>query len=213
MQQLGASKPANGGRKESAMSFVRVWFTGYYSPGRMIEQLRSKPAPHWGFYGQFLRAVFDSLLLYLPLALMGRIPPTPSNISLLPTAQYYWHLIWLSPIILGAEWLLPSAFTHVVLKLTGRRSDFDQILNIVGMGTIVVGAFILVWDWIWISLGGVDQYFLGFSHLAISLWGIAIETIGLKRILGVPTWLGALLSLLSIPIALPFGIMFMRSPL
>ena len=38
-------------------------------------------------------------------------------------------------------------------------------------------------------------------------------TIGLKRILGVPVWLGALLSLLGIPIALPFGIMFMRSPL
>jgi len=195
------------------MSFIRVWFIGYYNPAKMIEELRSKPAPHWGFYGQFLRAVLDSLLLYLPVALMGRIPPTPSNLSFIPTDQYYWGLIGLSPLVLGAEWLLGSAFTHVVLRLSGRPSDFDQILNIVGMATIVVGAFLLVWDWAWFALGGVNEYFLGISHLAISLWAMVIATMGLKRILGVPVWLGALLSFLGIPIALPFGIMFMRSPL
>ena len=195
------------------MSFVRVWFTGYYNPVKMIEQLRSKPAPHWGFYGQFLRAALDSLLLYLPVALMGRIPPTPSNLSFLSTEQYYGHLIWLTPIILGADWLLASAFTQVVLRLAGRQSDFDQILNIGGMATIVVGAFILVWDWAWFALGGVNQYFLGISHLAISLWAVVIGAIGLKRILGVPIWLGVILTFLGIPIAMPFGIMFMRSPL
>ena len=179
----------------------------------MIENLRSKPAPHWGFYGQFLRAALDSLLLYLSVALVVRIPPTPSNLSFIRTGQYYWHLIWLSPLILGAEWLLSPAFTHVVQRLTGRRSDFDQVLNIAGMATIVVGAFLLVWDWSWFALGGVDQYFLGISHLTISLWAVVISTTGLKRILGVPAWLGTLLSFLDIPIALPFGIMFMRSPL
>jgi len=195
------------------MSFVRVWFTGYYNPVKMIEQLRSKPAPHWGFYGQFLRAALDSLLLYLPVALMGRIPPTPSNLSFLSTEQYYGHLIWLSPIILGADWLLASAFTQVVLRLAGRQSDFDQILNIGGMATIVVGAFILVWDWAWFAMGGVNQYFMGITHLAISLWAVVIGAIGLKRILGVPIWLGVILTFLGIPIAMPFGIMFMRSPL
>ena len=195
------------------MSFVRVWFTGYYNPAKMIEQLLSKPAPHWGFYGQFLRAALDSLLLYLPVALMGRIPPTPSNLAFLSTERYYWHLVWLSPIILGADWLLASAFTHVVLRLAGRRSDFDQILNIGGMATIVVGAFLLVWDWAWFASGGVNQYFLGMSHLAIGLWAVVIGAIGLKRILGVPIWLGVILTFLGIPIAMPFGIMFMRSPL
>ena len=195
------------------MNFVRVWLTGYYNPVKMIEQLRSEPAPHWGFYGQFLRAALDSLLVYLPVALMGRIPPTGSNLSFLPTEQYYWHLIWLSPIILGAQWLLASAFTHVVLRLAGRQSDFDQILNIGGMAAIVVGAFLVVWDWSWLALGGVDQYFMGISHLVISLWAVVIGAIGLKRILGVPIWLGAVLTFLNIPIAMPFGIMFMRSPL
>jgi hypothetical protein len=52
------------------MSFVQVWFTGYYNPVKMIEELR----------------------------------------------------------------------------FTGRRSEFDKILNITGMATIVVGAFLLLWD-------------------------------------------------------------------
>ncbi|MFX1355254.1 MAG: hypothetical protein ACFFGP_14970 [Promethearchaeota archaeon] len=195
------------------MSFVRVWFAGYYNPARMIEALRSKPAPRWGFYAQLLRAAMDSLLLYLPVAIMGRVPPTPSNLSFIPTERYYWHLIWLSPLVLGAEWLLGSAFTHVALRLTGRHSDFDQILNIMGFAALVVGASLIVWDWVWFSLGGVDQYFLGTSHLVIDLWGVVIGAIGLKRMLGVPTWLGALLSLLGIPVALPLAIMFMRSPL
>ncbi len=194
------------------MSFVRLWFTGYYNPVGMIEQLRSRPAPQWGFYGMLLRAALDSLLLYLPCVLMGRIPPEPSNLSLLPTEQYYGHLIWLAPIVLAAVWLLTSAFIHVVLRLTGRPSEFDQILNITGMSAIVVGAFILLWDWTWVALGGVDQYYMGISHLIISLWAVVIEAIGLKRLLGVPIWLGAILSFLTIPIALPFGAMFMRSP-
>jgi len=195
------------------MSFIRLWFIGYYNPVKMYQQLRSEPAPQVGFYGMLLRAVLDSLLLYLPLALMGSIPPLPSNLSFLPTEQYYGHLVWLAPLVLAAQWLLTSAFTHVVLRFTGRSSDFDQVLNIYGMSAIIVGAFILVWDWAWLAQGGVNQYFLGISHLVISLWGVAIEAIGLRRILGAPVWLGALLSFLAIPIALPFGIMFMRSPL
>ena len=194
------------------MSFVRVWFTGYYSPVKMVEQLRSKPAPQWGFYGQFLRAVFDAILLYLPIALAGRIPPTPSNLPFLSTEKYYWHLIWLTPIVLCTQWLLASAFTHLVLRLAGWQSNFDQILNINGMAALVLGAFLLVWDWMWFALGDVNQYFMGISHLVISLWTVSIGSIGLKRILDVPIWLGAILSFLYIPISLPFAMMFMRSP-
>jgi hypothetical protein len=51
----------------------------------------------------------------------GASPPEPSNLSFLPTEQYYGHLIWLAPLVLAAQWLLPSAFIHVVLRFTGRR--------------------------------------------------------------------------------------------
>jgi hypothetical protein len=193
-------------------SFIRLWFIGYINPVKLIDALRSKPAPHWGLLAQLIRALLDSLLLYLPLSLMGRVPPAPSNLSVLPTDTYYTSLIWLSPIVLIAELMMIAAFIHIVLRLTGRHSDFDQIVNISGMAALVVGAFLLPWDWIWFAIGGVNQYFLGISHLVISLWAVVITIIGLKRILAVPVWLAALLSLLSMPVALPFGIMFMRSP-
>jgi hypothetical protein len=196
----------------SIMSFVRIWFTGYYNPVKMIEQLRSKPAPQWGFSGQLLRAILDGLLLYLPIAIAGRIPPAPSNLSVLSTEKYYWHLIWITPIVLCTEWLLASSFTHLVLRLAGRQSNFDQILNIYGMAALELGAFLLVWDWTWFAWGAANQYFMGISHLVISLWAAMISSIGLTRILNVPLWLSALLSFLHIPIALPFAIMFMRSP-
>jgi hypothetical protein len=194
------------------MSFIRLWFSGYHHPAKMMEELGSKPAPHWGFFGQLLRAALDSLLLYFPLALIGRVPPMRSFLPLFPTEKYYWHLIRLSPMVLAAQWLLPAAFNQVVLRFTGRRSDFDQLLNIGGMTALVVGAFLFLWDWTIVLIGGSNQYLLGFSHLVISLYGVALGAIGMKKILGVPTWLGVILGLLTILIALPFGIMFMRSP-
>lgn len=195
------------------MSFLHVWLTGYTSPVRFIEALKMKPAPYWGFYGQFLRAVLDSLLVYLPLALIGSIPPTPPYLSFIPSEYYYAALIFLAPPILIAELMLGVAFIHLALRLIGRPSDFDQILNIVGMAALVVGAVLIPWDWIWVAIGGVDQIFLGISHLVISLWATLLTVIGLKRILDVPVWLGTALSLLSIPVMLPIAIMFMRSPL
>ena len=45
------------------MSFFRVWFLGYYNPAKMIEVLRSKPAPQWGLLAQLVRALLDSFLL------------------------------------------------------------------------------------------------------------------------------------------------------
>lgn len=194
------------------MNFIRLWLLGYVNPAKLVDELRSKSAPHWGLLAQLIRALLDSLLLYLPLALMGRQPPTPSNLSFLSTEHYYRALIWLSPFVLMAELMMTAAFLHLVIRLSGRHSDFDQIVNISGMAALVVGAFLLPWDWVWFTIGSVDQYFLGISHLVFSLWAVLITVLGLKRSLDVPVWLGVLLSLLAMPVALPFGIMFMRSP-
>jgi hypothetical protein len=194
------------------VDFLRLWFAGYVSPGRFIEGLRSKPAPHWGVYAQLLRGLLDSLLVYLPVALMGRIPPTPSFLPFIPTERYYAALIWLAPVVLVAELLIGASFLHVALRLLGRPSNFDQILNIVGMAALIVGAVLIPWDWLWFALGRADQYFLGISHLLLSLWGTLLIVVGLHRLLDVPRPLAVLLSLLAIPVSLPVAIMFMRSP-
>ena len=195
------------------MSFIRLWLTGYVNPVKLVDELRLKPAPHWGLLAQLVRAFMDSFLLYLPLSLMGRVPPKPSNLFFIPTEHYYSALIWLSPIVLIAELMMVAAFIHIVLRLTGRHSDFDQIVNISGMAALVVGAFLVPWDWAWFTIGGVDQNFLGISHLVVDLWAVLISVLGLKRTLGAPVWLATLLSILALPVNLPLAIMFMRSPL
>lgn len=63
----------------------RVWLLGYTHPTRFIEELRAKPAPQWGVFGQLVRAQGVPLLLYLPLALLGREPLTPSSLTFLST--------------------------------------------------------------------------------------------------------------------------------
>jgi hypothetical protein len=117
------------------------------------------------------------------------------------------------PAFLVAQWLLLGAVVHVVLRLSGRRSDFDQILNITGLAALVVGAFLVVWDWGYILLGGSDIVFLGVSHLVFDLWAILITVRGFERILGVPAWLGLVLNLVWMVLGVPLSIIFVRGPL
>jgi hypothetical protein len=194
------------------MNFFQLWLTGYVKPIKFIDELKKKPAPHWGIFASLLRGILDSLLMYLPISLMGRVPPTPSYLSFVPTERYYFALIWMAPFVLFAEMLMGSVIIHILLRLMGRHSDIDQIINVNGMSALIVGAVLVLWDWVWFALGMADQYFLGISHLVIALWAVAIIAIGLRKILSVPIWLSIVLSILIIPVGLPFAMMFMRSP-
>ena len=195
------------------MAFLRLWLTAYRRPARFADGLRDKPAPHWGLAAVVLRGLLDSLLLYLPIYLMGWQPPTPSFIPIFSTENYYRTLVFIGPLLFLAHWLMSGAFTHVVFRLTHRRSDIDLILNVVGMTNLVIAAVILAWDWLCIAAGWGDQWLLGISHLIIDGWGIAISIIVYKRLMGVPAWLVILLALVGIVSWLPLGMTFMRSPI
>ena len=194
------------------MAFLRLWLTAYYNPARFADGLRGKPAPNWGLVAVVLRGLIDSLLLYLPVYLMGWQPPTPSFIPIFSTEHYYRTLIFIGPLLFLAHWLMSGAFTHVVFRLIRRRSDIDLILNIVGMTNLVIAAVIIAWDWLCIAAGWGNQWSLGISHLVIDVWGIAISVVVYKRLLGVPAWLVILLALLGITTWLPIAMTFMRSP-
>lgn len=196
----------------SVRTFVLVWLSGYRSPGRLIEGLRGRPAPHWGFYAQALRALLDSVLLYVPLALMGWEPSTPPSLPFLSADRYYAASALLMPVFLLLQWLLLCALIHLILRLSGRRSDIDQIINVTGMTGLVVGTFLLVWDWAYILMGFRDPVALGVSHLIFDVWGIAITVVGFKRLLGVPVWLGLILNLIWLAVGVPLAMLFVRGP-
>ena len=193
-------------------SFLSVWLLGYVNPAKMVRELADRPAPHWGLYAQSLRALLDSLLLYLPLSMMGRVPSTPSYLTFLPTEKYYQSLVFLAPAFLLGQWLLLGVVTHVILRLARHPSDVDQILNVTGMAALVVGAFLILWDWLWIGLGWEVPAALGISHLILDVWGVAIVALGFNRTMGVPAWLGASLALLMIALGVPLAALFMRAP-
>lgn len=194
------------------MRFIQVWFTAYVNPNRYVDLLEDQPAPHWGFYAQVLRGLFDSLLIYLPASLMGRQPATPSYLWLIPTESYYATLVWLTPLVFLVQWLLGAAAIHVFLRLVKAPSDMDQILNLTGMAGLVVAAVLVPWDWIWYLAGVANQYFLGISHLVIDIWWFVLIVAGLKRILGLPVKLGVISCILAFLAAIPFAVIIMRSP-
>ena len=194
------------------MGFWRTWLVGTYSPSRVVEGLRGAPAPQWGLCAQALRALLDGLVLYLPLAILGRQPSTPPYLSLFRAESYYGTLVWLAPLFLVAQWLFLSALLHVLLRLLGRHSDLDQILNITGMAALIVGAFLVAWDWVWIAAGWHHEVLLGLSHMVLVIWAAVITVLGLKRILGVPVWLGVALNVVWVAAGWPLGAVVMRSP-
>ena len=200
-------------RKEEILKYLKLWGFFYINPRKYTELIKTSLAPSWGLAAAVQRAFMDALLLYLPIALIGSIPPERSYLHFIATENYYFALIGLAPIILTLEWLLTASAIHVLLRLLKYRSSFDTILNISGFGALAIGSILLLWDWTWILIGGMNQYWLGISHLLIDIWGIIIATICFKAILKVPIWLGLLSNVLGIAVAMPLAIMFMRSPL
>jgi hypothetical protein len=194
------------------MSFFQVWLTGYYSPSRVIEELRTRPAPHWGVYAQLIRVLLDSLCLYLPLALMGRQPSMPSWLTFLPTESYYLASVFFVPVFIVGQWVLLSGVLHLILRLWGQPSDIDQILNITGMAGLIVGAVLVAWDWVWIAIGWQSDVLLGVSHLVLVVWAMVITVTGFRRILGLPAWLAILLNVVWVVLGEPLGAIFMRAP-
>jgi hypothetical protein len=194
------------------MEFIKIWLTGYYRPSKMVDLLESKPAPHWGIYAQLFRALLDSTLIYLPVFLMGRYPPTPSFLLFIPSEKYYFALIWITPLVLILILLVQSVVLHVLLRLGNVQSDIDQIINLIGFSALIVGAVLIPWDWFMYALGWTDQYLLGITHIIISLWAVFIMVVGLRKLFSIPRWQAILLSIILIPVALPFSIMFMRAP-
>jgi len=194
------------------MNFIQVWIAGCTNPKKFIDELRTKPAPHWGIYSTVLRGLMDSLLLYLPISIMGREPPTPSYLTIFPSESYYNTLIWITPLIFMMQWLLSAAIMHTFFRLRNISSDFDQILNITGMSGLVIGFVLLIWDWFWFFVGGVDQYILGISHLIIDIWWFALVVFGIKQVLGISKRLGITACIFSFIGVFPIAVIFMRAP-
>ena len=66
-----------------------LWLSGYHSPGKMAELIKELPSPIPGFVAVLLRGLINSLLLFLPLYLLGRQPTMPGYLSFVATEDYF----------------------------------------------------------------------------------------------------------------------------
>jgi hypothetical protein len=194
------------------VSFAQVWLSVYYNPARAVEGLKHKPAPQWGLYGVLIRCLVVSLLWYLPAYLLGRTPSSAPSLVGVSAENYYAALIVIFPAFTLATWLLHGALSHLILRLSGREGGIDQVLNIDGVGNLIVGVPLVAFDWIALALLGWQSATVGWGliHLLIDAFYVVFVVIGLRNILGVPLWFAAALVVLWHVVDIPLAMLFLR---
>jgi hypothetical protein len=192
------------------LSLPRLWLLGVTHPARAFDALRAKPAPQWGFWVVVAFNVAISCTTLLALYLLGRGPQLPSALTFLPTERYLLVEIFFLPVLRVAVWLLASASIHLGVRLAGRVSDFDTILNIGGLGYLVVMPPLLLADWLLVALDAYAISITTWTHLGVALWSMGLTVVGLRRLLHLPLGLALGLAALSTAVSIPLLAIFAR---
>ena len=192
------------------MSFLRAWFLGVINPSRMFGELKSKPAPQWGLWAVLVSSIVSSLTTFLPLYILGRVPFSRSILSILPTDQYYRAQVFFFPVFALAVWLLMSGVAHVILRLSNKEGNFDQILNIAGISGLVFMPVDWLWDWTAIALNWYQMTAMAIVHSIFALWQVVLITIGFKKILQLKPMFGAALAIVMVAVSITLATLFVR---
>ena len=174
------------------MGFFGVWFSGIVNPSRAYDLLKDKKAPELGLYAVLTRFLGTSLTTILLLFLMQYKPFQPSYLTFLSTQNYYKAEIFFMPVFGLFIWLLMSGTAHLIFRLSGRSSDFDKLLNVVGFGMLVPMPVVWVWDWLMIAFNSYSLLPMAVSHFLFQLWETGVECVGVRRLqkLKAPSALG-----------------------
>ncbi len=190
------------------MNPLKLWWTGVTHPRQAFDELGSKPAPQWGFWVVLIFNLAISVFTLLPLYLLGSEPLMPSALTFLPTEKYLLAEIFFLPPLRIAVWMLNAAVIHLALRLARRPGGFDRLLNIGGLEYLVVMPFILVTDWLLIT---IDRYDIAmYTHSLALPWTMILTVIGLNRLLDVKSATAWGLTVLGNLLTLPFLALFAR---
>ena len=193
------------------MNFVKTWVLGIVNPSRAFDELINKPAPFWGLWAVLVRFVITALTSILALRLLGRLPFEPSYLKFLSNENYYKVEIFFLPVFGLAAWLLASAVVHLILRISGRPSHFDQILNVTGFGLLIVMPVVWLVDWLFIAFDIYGVNVTPLVHSIISLWEVILIGIGLRKAEGVRFWFACLLGVIvKGGVYIPLAIIFIR---
>lgn len=159
---------------------------GLLRPPEAFAELKSELPPLWGFLAVLTRFAGGSLIgAVLLLLLPHRRPFERPYFSFLGEETYYAAQVFISPLFGIAIWLLMGSIAHLILRLSGRTSEFDQILNVIGLGMLIPMPVVWIWDQAMIAINAYQITFMSVSHTVFQVWEILVESIGLTKILGI----------------------------
>jgi hypothetical protein len=162
--------------------FLRLWFLALIRPREAYDQLLEVPAPQWGLYSTLIRFIGTAITSILALHLLNKHPFVPPYITFLNETNYYQAEIFFLPLFGIVVWLLASALIHLILRLSRVDNNIDWIMNVIGFSLLVVMPVVWLVDWTTIAM---DVYGANFTipiHAAVSIWEIALMTVGFRRI-------------------------------
>ncbi len=162
---------------------LRLWWTGISNPVRMARQLGDIASPGVGFFAVLTRFAVTTLTTGLALYLLDRRPFAPSEFVGLPDDRYYFAQLFFLPLWGFAIWFLMSSVAYLLVRASRKQSDFDRVLNIVGMGMLVPMPILWLWDWAAIAFGLYKVTTMAITHTVAQIWEASVEAIGFARIL------------------------------
>lgn len=135
----------------------------------------------------------------------------PSWLTFLPDDRYLLAQLFFIPVLRMLLWVLSSGVIHVGIRLLGRKSDFDLILQIGGVIYLVVMPYTFLVDWSTLALGIFGFGLIVYIHGVVDLvWGFVLTVIGLHVLLRLDWRTAIVLNLLATPLVMPFGAIFAR---
>ena len=202
--------PPQGIFRRKVMHLFSLWIDGITKPFKMAARLSDSPAPAVGLAAVLIRFAATSLTSILSLYLLGRLPFVPSELTMLPTERYYLAEMFFLPLWGLAIWTLMGSFVYLCLRFTRARSQYDKILNIIGMGMLVPMPFLWIWDWAAISFNIYTVTNQAITHSVAQAWETTIQAVCYARVLKARLPLAVALAVLSNALYVVLAMHFIR---
>lgn len=186
------------------MNLFQLYLTAVLHPARAFDEIRARPAPLWAFKVLLIFNLLISATSTLARYLLKQDLLMPSALTFLPDENYLLAQIFFLPVVRMAAWLLGSATIHLGIRLAGKPSNMDQILNIAGVIYLVVMPYTFLVDWTTIAFNAfTSDIIVGLHGVVDLIWSLALQVIGLRRLLGIENKLAISVAAIGFAMQLP----------
>jgi hypothetical protein len=129
---------------------------------------------------------------------------------MLPTERYYLAEMFFLPLWGLAIWILMGSFVYLSLRFINSKSDYDKILNIIGIGMLVPMPFLWIWDWTAITLNIYTVINQAITHSIAQSWEATIQAVCYAKVLRIRLPIAIALAVLTNALYIVLAMHFIR---